>query len=382
MSVRRYAALLSLLALPAFILPTADAKTSGQVRLAKAKAEKKAETKGEEKAPAAPPPAPPPEPQAPRLPPPLAPSATVAVIDGKPYLLETIDALITDQLLELRQKEFEARDEALENLVQGELLGKEAASRQLTIEALLKAEVGDKIKPVTDEAIGAFYKENEGAMRGQSLESLKPQIKEYLEQQASAEAQTAYVTSLKTKYGVKNMLEPIRLEISADDDPFKGPANAPVTIVAFSDYQCPYCSRVEETTSQLVKQYGDKIRIVFRDFPLEFHPNAQKAAEAANCAGAQGKYWEMHDALFANQQALDRDSLEKYAKSLKLEMKPFKQCLDSDQFAEEVKRDARDGSLHGVRGTPTFFVNGVILPGALPLADFQEAIDRELERIH
>lgn len=162
--------------------------------------------------------------------------------------------------------------------------------------------------------------------------------------------------------------------------PMKGPKNAPVTIVAFSDFQCPFCSRVVPTLHDLEKQYGDKIKVVFKHQPLPFHNNAKGAAAASMAAYEQGKFWEMHDKLFANQTALDRPSLEKYAQELGLDMSKFKAALDSNKFDAYITADSAEGSRVGANGTPTFFINGRQLVGAQPVDAFKTLIDEELKK--
>ena len=158
----------------------------------------------------------------------------------------------------------------------------------------------------------------------------------------------------------------------------KGSKNSPVTLIEYSDYECPYCARAEATIKDVLDEYGSKIYFVYKDFPLPFHNNAQKAAEASRCALEQNKYWEYHDALFKNQQSLDTNSLKTYAKSLGLDEAKFSECLDSNKYTEKVKQDIEEGQSKGVTGTPTFFVNGKMLVGAQPFDAFKEIIDKEL----
>jgi len=174
---------------------------------------------------------------------------------------------------------------------------------------------------------------------------------------------------------------PAAVKVSLDDDAVKGEEDAPVTIVEFSDYECPYCGRFySQTRDQIISEYVDtgKVKMVFRDFPLSFHQNAQKAAEAAECAGEQGKYWEMHDALYSNQQSLDVASIKGYAADLGLNTGDFESCLDNGDMAAEVQKDFTEGQGYGVRGTPAFFINGKLVSGAQPFSVFQQAIDAEL----
>ena len=177
--------------------------------------------------------------------------------------------------------------------------------------------------------------------------------------------------------------EPTRGTISVDDDPVKGDANAPITIVEFSDFECPFCARFySQTYKQLETEYIDtgKVKLVFRDFPLGFHQNAQKASEAAECADDQGKFWEMHDAIFENQQSLSISSLKQWAGQIGLDTGEFNSCLDSGKHSEEVQSDFREGATYGVSGTPSFFINGIQLVGAQPFSAFKQIIDSELEK--
>jgi protein-disulfide isomerase len=168
------------------------------------------------------------------------------------------------------------------------------------------------------------------------------------------------------------------MQILADDDPVKGDQNAPVTIVEFSDFQCPFCGRFwSQTLPQIKEDYIDtgKVKFVYRDFPLSFHQYAQKASEAAECADEQGKFWEYHDKLFENQQFLDTESLKQYAADLGLDTEKFNSCIDTGKYSSEVRKDFQDGQTNGVSGTPTFFINGQKLVGAQPYSAFQQIID-------
>ena len=175
---------------------------------------------------------------------------------------------------------------------------------------------------------------------------------------------------------------PARLDnVDEDDDPFLGDANAPVTIVSFEDYQCPFCKRAfDQTFPQLKRDYIDtgKVKYVYRDFPLSFHPQASSAAEASECADDQGKFWDYHDAIFNNQNRLGRDLYIELAGQLNLDVDKFTQCIDTGEFRQEVQADASYGSQIGVSGTPTFFINGIKLVGAQPYAAFQQVIEAEL----
>jgi protein-disulfide isomerase len=170
-----------------------------------------------------------------------------------------------------------------------------------------------------------------------------------------------------------------RVDVSTDDDPSIGPADAPVTIIEFSDYQCPYCQVwYKQVYQQLLASYPNKIRFVYRDLPLPMHPEAIPAAEAAECADEQGAYWKYHDALFTQQNGLNRAAYEQYAADLGLDTKAFVACLDSHRYQAEIQADASDATRVGISGTPSFVVNGRILIGALPFSEFKAVIDEEL----
>jgi len=193
-------------------------------------------------------------------------------------------------------------------------------------------------------------------------------------------AQAAVANNAAAEGAVQPTAGPV--DVSVDDDPGRGPEDAAVTIVEFSDFQCPYCARFqEETLPQILSNYGDKVRFVYRDFPLtSLHANALNSAEASECADDQGKYWEYHDLLFQNQAALDVESLKSYAASLGLDTAAFDDCLTSGKYAQEVAKDLQDGTNAGVQGTPSFFVNGMPIRGAQPYAAFQVAIEAALAK--
>jgi len=172
-----------------------------------------------------------------------------------------------------------------------------------------------------------------------------------------------------------------KIDVSIDDDPVKGDKNAPVTIIEFSDFQCPFCGKFfKETFGQIDEKYikTGKVKMVFRDFPLSFHENAQKSAEAAECADEQGKFWEYHDMLFENQEKLSVEDLKRYAVELGLDKDKFDSCLDSEKYKDEVKKDFSDGQKYGVSGTPAFFINGKLVSGAQPFSAFEKVIEAEL----
>jgi len=189
------------------------------------------------------------------------------------------------------------------------------------------------------------------------------------------------VNRLKKEHGFKSYLEPLRASVATAGFPSKGPANAPVTIVEFSDFECPYCGGLYPTMKQVEKNYPQQVRIVYRQFPLtNIHPYAQKAAEASLCANAQKKFWEFHDSMFEKQRELSIADLKQRAVDLKLDTQEFNQCLDSGRHAAAIQADIQEGAKHGVTGTPALFINGRLLSGNQPYAEIRDVIEDELQR--
>ena len=259
------------------------------------------------------------------------------------------------------------------------LVEAEAKSRGIEPEALLKAEVEDKVPPVTDEDIAKFFAENQNRMRG-GLDQMKEQIRGYLDSQGKGKRMFEFVNELKAKSEVVIMLDPPRIDVAADDSPRFGSVEAPIQIIEFSDFQCPYCTRGAATIDEVKAKYGDKVSVVYRHFPLDFHDRANLAAQASECANDQGKFWEFHDKLFENQQAMADSDFESYATQLELNVAEFKECIRSGKHIETVATDLREGSEAGMTGTPGFFINGRFLGGAQPIEAFSEVIDAELAK--
>jgi protein-disulfide isomerase len=278
---------------------------------------------------------------------------------------------------------YQHRRNVLEQIVGDMLIEEAAKAANVPVPQYLEQEAGKRVKPVTDAEVQQFYEENKERAQGQTFEQLRQPIENFLSGQRRQQARAMIVDDLKTKNkSVRLLLDPPRVNVeAAATDPIKGPANAPVTIIEFSDYQCPFCARVNPTLDQVRKVYGDQVRIVFKDFPLPNHPEAPKAAEAAHCAGEQGKYWELHDRMFANQQALQVPMLKQYALAVGLDMNAFNECLDSGKHAARVTENLRSGEALGVSSTPTLYVNGRPVVGAQPFDYLKAVIDEELARL-
>ncbi|HXK11742.1 MAG TPA: thioredoxin domain-containing protein [Vicinamibacteria bacterium] len=312
-------------------------------------------------------------------PPAEAPEGPAAIVAGKAIATKDVDELVRGQLMELRAREYQLRSQALDALVAQALLEKEAEARGVTPEALQKAEIETKAV-VTEAEARAFYESNKARFGATSEADALQQIRTGLGQQRQNERRAAFARELKAKYDVKVLLEPYRVPVEVGSAPVRGNPKAPVTVVEFSDFQCPFCGRARPTVARVRETYGDRLRWVFRHFPLDFHAQAQKAGEAAACAGDQGKFWEMHDLLWANNAKLQVADLKAHAATLGLDAAAFDQCLDSGRDAALVASDVAAGQGYGVSGTPAFFVNGRLLTGAQPFDAFAQVIDDELRR--
>ena len=307
-----------------------------------------------------------------------APGQPLATVGDKTITQGDVEQHIAARLVELDQERYEAVKQGLDELVADELIAQEAKARSVTPEALEEQEVVAKVPEPTDADVQKVYDENKDRLEGQSLDLLKPRIVAYLKGQQGVQRREAFITELKGKYKTAVLLRPPVVDVATAGRPEKGGKNASVTIIEFSDYECPFCKRAEGVVDQVMTTYGDKVKLVFRDFPLPFHSNARPAAEAANCAGGMGKFWEYHAKLFANQAGLAPDKYNSYAAELGLDPQKFSECLAQKPHAAAIDKDIEDGQKVGVSGTPAFFINGRMLSGAQPFDKFKELIDEEL----
>ena len=278
---------------------------------------------------------------------------------------------------------YDGRKDALDAIIADSLIQQAAKARGVTAEQYMQAEVGKRLKPVTDADVVTFYEQNQGQMQGRPLADVGPSIRRYLDDQQRTNAQQAIIAELR-KAGppITLLIDAPRQQVNIGaDDASMGPANAAVTIVEYSDFQCPFCQRVAPTLKQVREKYGDRVRIVWKDFPLtSIHPQAFKAAEAGQCAREQGKFWEYHDRLFSNQQALQPEFLKKYAADAGLDAAKFNACLDTAKFSDRVQEQMGIGTSLGVQSTPALFINGRLIAGAQPYETFVSIIDEELDR--
>ncbi len=309
-----------------------------------------------------------------------APEGPAATIGGSAISSAEVDAKARMPLFQIRVQEYETRLRALNSLIADEVLKREVQARHTTADELLRVEVQEKAASVTPEQIQSTYESVKARFGNKPEAEVKAQVEQQLKQQRLVERREAFLKELKSKAGVQVLLEPPRLAVDPGDGPARGPKGAPVTIVEFSDFQCPYCVRAAPTVERIREVYGDRVRFVYRDMPLPMHPLAAKAAEAGACAADQGKFWEMHDRLFAASGKLEVAELKGYAGELGLDQTVFDSCLDSGQKEPLWKAGKAVAEGYGISGTPAFFVNGRLISGARPFEVFAEIIDDELAR--
>jgi protein-disulfide isomerase len=307
----------------------------------------------------------------------LSNDAVLATIGGQPLKASVLSERLKPVIYNMRLEAYNLTRQQAEQMVNNLLLLEEANKRQVGPEQIIRTEVSDKVRPPTPAEVEKFYNENKERING-NLDTVRNQIANYLQererQRLEQELSARLRKSAEIRWLISEPPQPVQ-NISVDDDPAKGAPNAPVTIIEFTDFQCPACAAMHPVIEEVLKTYGDKVRFVVRDFPLNRHEHARKAAEAANAANAQGKYFEYIALLFKHQQALDVPSLKKYASEIGLDRAKFDAALDRGVYAAEVQRDVEDGEMYGVGVTPTIFVNGVQLR-TLSADGLKQAIDK------
>jgi len=308
-------------------------------------------------------------------------STAAATVGGSVITMDELDKAAANQLAKIRQQEFQVRNDVLSGMIQQKLVTKEAAARNVSEADLMKAEVDSKVLAPTQDEISQYYEKMKSRMGGKTLDETKGDIERALRVQKGNERRAQFFTELSAKNEVKILLDPPRATIALRPGaPVEGPANAPITIVEWSDYQCPFCKRAHPTVEQVLSEYKDKVRFVYLDYPLPFHQMAMPAAQAVHCAEDQGKFWEYHKNLFEVAGDLSTADLTKRATDLGLDSAAFQACTDSKKHDALIKANYDDGSALGVTGTPAFFINGRMLVGAQPIEQFRELINDELSR--
>ena len=310
-----------------------------------------------------------------------APDRVVATFNGGQITAGELEKEARPQIADLENKMYQARKQALEQMAMERIVKAEAAKAGLTEQEYIRKRVEEApVQQPTEAQERQFYDRLKAG--GQippeaTFESLKDRIGQALINQQRQGQMQKVVAELQKQANLKLDLPQPRISVAAEG-PSRGPKDAPVTIVEFSDFECPYCGAAHDTVEQVMNTYAGKVRLVFRQFPLSFHPHAAKAAEASLCAADQGKFWEYHEVLFKNQKKLDPADLKAHATQVGLDPQKFGQCLESGDKKKVVDADQQAGMAAGVNGTPAFFINGIFLNGALPIDEFKKVIDGEL----
>jgi protein-disulfide isomerase len=313
-----------------------------------------------------------------------APNDVVATVGSQAITLAEVDDKALDAPTsnfggKLSQALYDARRGALEELIASRLMDEAAKAQGIDRAALVEKEITSKVPAATEAEIAAWYQANQARVQGASLDQVRQPIRTFLTQERMQKVRAQYIDELKGTTNVRVMLDPPRQKVKmVSTSPTRGPVDAPIQIVEFSDFQCPFCQRVGPALKQMLDTYGDRVHLVYREYPLPNHPHAKLASEAGLCANEQGKFWAFHDRLFANQQRLGGSDLKQHAVALGLDAARFNACIDSHKHAKQVEGDISAGNDVGVNGTPAFFINGRAISGAQPFEEFKKIIDEEL----
>lgn len=304
-------------------------------------------------------------------------AAVVAVVNGDKLTAADLETQEASKLLQSRYAYYEVERKALDELIDQRLLEIEARKQNLTVDKLLEREVNSKLpSEPTDDQLQVYY---EGLETDKPFDKeMKDKIRQHIHDARVAKVRAAYLKTLRSQARIMVELAPPEATVNIAGSPILGPKNAPVILVEFADYQCPYCQKVHADLEKLQKEFGDKLAIAFKDFPLPMHPFAEKAAEAARCAGVQGKFWEFHDKLFEDKK-LEPADLKQQAAALQLNTTQFDACLDSGAEAADVQRDRGEGNRLGLSGTPSFFANGHFFSGAMTYDALRDMVEQQLK---
>ncbi|HME06743.1 MAG TPA: DsbA family protein [Bryobacteraceae bacterium] len=305
----------------------------------------------------------------------VSPDAPLVAIDGNKLTLADLERMHPSALFHARNTFYEGQKKVVLSFVDDYLLQREAQKENLTVEQLLDRHVNSTIaKDPSEEALRVYY---EGVDTTEPYEKVREQIVGHLREVRIAKAKAAYMASLRQNAKIELLISPPRAEVAVKEIPVRGDAHAPVTIVEYADYECPYCQVAEPILQKVLAENQGKVDLIYKDVPLPMHAHAQKASEAALCAGDQGKFWEYHDHLYATKQ-FELQQLKAGARQLKLDGESFDKCLDAGDHAEKVKGTLKEGQQFGLEGTPSFFVNGRFVSGNLSAEDWRKMIDAEV----
>lgn len=310
-------------------------------------------------------------------------ASVVAEVGEQKITMRELNEHVAPQLRELDEQQFEIRRQGLDQLVNQQLVQAAAMKKGQTEEEFLRNEVDNKIDKPSESAAKKFFEQNSGQLPpGAKFADFKDRIIPFMTRQAHSErAKEVFAQLRKDTKVVISLTAPPKPRLSVEaKGPSKGPNDAKVTIVEFSDFECPFCSRAKDTVDKVFDKFNGKVKLVFRQFPLSFHSHARKAAEASLCADLQGKFWAYHDALFADQSKLEIADLKATAERLGLDKSKFDSCLDGEEQGKVIDADMAAAEKVGVSGTPAFFVNGINLSGAQPAEEFERLINQELAK--
>jgi protein-disulfide isomerase len=299
-------------------------------------------------------------------------TSVVAEVGGVKVTMADLEQEESARLLSAHYQYYQAETRALNDLIDKKLLEQKAKSENITVEQLIDRDIKSQVKDPTEDQMKVYY---EGLETDQPYEAVHQKILDKIRQLRTEKVRAAYVTALRVQTTVYVTLAPPRANVDLENAQTTGPQKASVTIVEFADYECPYCQKVAADVKKLKADLGDKVAFTYKDFPI--HSRSVKAAEAARCAGKQGKFWELHDELYRSKE-LDVDQLKAQARALKLDGTEFDKCLDSGEQAAAVERDHKEGAKLGISGTPSFFINGHFMSGALDYATLRQIVEQQL----
>jgi predicted DsbA family dithiol-disulfide isomerase len=308
------------------------------------------------------------------------PDTVLATVNGSQITLKQVDESFAAQVYPLQQQLYAIRKAALENLITAKILQSEAAARGISIEELRRQLTLGEIN-VARAQIDEAYTQNKSFFASMSADEAKERLRLDLENQARMKYYRTGLEALRKKWTVELSFNAPEFVLDLDDgvSPAKGSTKPAVTIVEFSDFECPFCSEVQNTLKQLMQTYGKDVRLVFKHMPLEGHRNSLPAARAAYCAAEQDRFWQFHDALFASRN-LSSVLFEEIANDLGLGVPKFRACLDSEHSRTAIVKDIETARLFRIESTPSFIINGKLIKGAVSFADFQKIIERELSQ--
>jgi len=307
--------------------------------------------------------------------------AAVAEVNGASITAGDVDASIAPALSKLQDEIYSSRLASLNSLIDARLIGEAARKRGVSPEAFVAAELAGKVPAVTDAEIAAFYEQNKARLDG-DVAKWHEQIRTYLQEKRETASRADLIKRLRDSADVKVFLarpEPYRAKLDLAGAQVRGQDSAPVTLVEFSDFHCPFCRQVQPVLLQVLQKYGRRVRLVYKDMPIDgLHPQARGVAEAARCAADEGRFWEFHDKVYANPPDGSAGRLQEYASQVGLDAQRFEACRSSRKYERDVQQDVQEGADLGITGTPAFFINGRFLSGAQPVETFSRMIDEEL----